>query len=69
MTEIDTDQDRFPVLRHVLHRILEDTRFAEQQVERIEVNLHATGEANYRLWPPRAEEPEIGYYPPEETAG
>ena len=61
---MDTDQDRYPVLSEVLSNILDDSSLAGESVERIEINLHATGEANCRVWAPRAEEAEILYYPP-----
>lgn len=60
---VDTDQDRFPVLTEVLSRILEDSPLANESVERIEINLLASGEATYRVWAPRADEPDSGYYP------
>jgi hypothetical protein len=60
----ETDEDRYPVLSEVLSRIMEDSELAGDAVERIEINLHATGEANCRVWAPRAEEAEILYYPP-----
>ena len=64
MADIDTDQDRFLVLSEVLSRIMEDSDLVNAEVERIEINLHATGEANARIWAPRAEEAEVLYYPP-----
>jgi hypothetical protein len=58
---VDTDQDRFPVLTEVLSRIIEESDLASQPVQRIEINLFASGQANYRVWAPRAEEAEVGF--------
>jgi hypothetical protein len=58
----DADQDRYPTLTEVLSRILDDSDLVALSVERVEVSLHASGEATYRVWEPRAEEPLGGYY-------
>jgi hypothetical protein len=58
----DHDQDRFPVLTEVLSRILEECESAQAEVERIEINLLASGEATYRIWAPKAEEADSGYF-------
>ena len=56
-----TDEDRYPTLSATLKRIISDTSLADQPVERIEINLFSSGDATYRCWAPKAEEPEGGF--------
>jgi hypothetical protein len=58
---VDTDVDRYPRFSETLSRILEDEDISQMQVERIEINLFASGDATYRVWAPKAEDPEGGY--------
>lgn len=62
--QLDTDQDRYPTFRDVLHAILDDADFPDEPIERCEVTTLANGEATYRYWLSRAEEPEGGLLPP-----
>lgn len=59
--QIDTDQDRYPELIDVVNTVLEDPNVGGGPVERVEITCLASGEATYRIWPARAEEPELGY--------
>jgi hypothetical protein len=59
---VDPDQDRYPSFADVLSRLLDDGPLLDRQVERVEIHLYASGEATYRVWEPRSEEPEGGYY-------
>lgn len=63
----DTDTDRYPTLAQILSRILDDSDLLDLRVERLEVTLFASGEATYRVWAPRAEESDGGYYGPPEA--
>jgi hypothetical protein len=62
---VDTERDRFPDLIDVINAIVEADVGEETPVERLEVFCHASGEATYRYWTPRAEFPEVGYFPAE----
>lgn len=59
------DQDRYPELATVLRFIEEDLDLPTGPVEKIEITALASGEATYRVWPARAEEPIGGYLSPE----
>lgn len=59
--KFNPDSDRYPTLDQVISAIQSWEDFPTGQVERIEVFLHASGEATWRVWTPRAEEPLGGY--------
>lgn len=59
--ELDTDRDRYPSFSKLLRKILEEVELPDAPVERLEVTCLASGEATYRIWSARAEEPEGGY--------
>jgi hypothetical protein len=59
--EIDPNTDRYPSLTTVIDIALQDEDFPQGDVERFEVTLLASGEATYRVWAVRAEEPVGGY--------
>jgi hypothetical protein len=61
---VDTDADRYPSTVEGLRRVIRDAELPEGGIERLEVRFLASGEATYRVWLPRAEEPEGGYLPP-----
>lgn len=63
-TALDPDVDHYPELVDVFSKILEADELPEGKVERVEVYCLAGGDATYRIYPPRAEEPIIGYFPP-----
>ena len=67
MTE--TDGDRYPQLSEVLSRLTEDTSLLNLNVRRVEINLHQTGDANYRVWRVGEDEPDVGYYAEAELTG
>lgn len=58
------DADRYPTFNQALRRIQTETEIPDGPVERLELHCHASGEVTYRVWGPRAEEPEGGYLPP-----
>jgi hypothetical protein len=62
-SNVDTDQDRYPTLGRVLSLISEDIDFEGVRVQRVEITCLANGDATYRWWRPRAEEPEGGFFP------
>jgi len=57
-----SDVDEYPHLEDVLRRLLADPDIPVGPVERVEVTAQASAEASYRVWAPRAEEPESGTY-------
>lgn len=61
--QVDTDSDRYPPLSKVFRKILESDELPEGGIERVEVFCLAGGDATYRIYPPRAEEPIVGYFP------
>jgi len=60
---IDTDADRYPSLEHVVAALLADENIPQTAIEKVEITCLASGEATYRVWAARAEEPEGGYLP------
>jgi hypothetical protein len=60
---IDTDADRYPKLSSVLNKVEHRISSEVVHVERLEVTCLANGDATYRVWAPRAEEPETGFIP------
>ena len=58
--ERDTDQDRYPSIQAVLAAVASADNLPEGDIDRIEINCLASGEATYRVWAARAEEPEGG---------
>lgn len=65
---VDTDSDRYPTLRRVMWRITKESPLLDQDVERVEINLLASGEATYKVWAPRADEADGGYLAPETSS-
>jgi hypothetical protein len=59
----DTDEDRYCDARRAVSMVVADERFPEGDVERIELTLLGNGEVNWRAWPAKADEPELGHYP------
>jgi hypothetical protein len=59
----DHNVDRYPNIYDVLSNISEQADLPNGGIERLEVSCFASGEATYRYWTPRAEEPEGGYLP------
>lgn len=55
--------DRYPNIYDLLAAIQESGNLPNVPLERLEVTALASGEAQYRYWLPRAEEPEGGYLP------
>lgn len=63
--QFDTDADRYPSIKEVFAVVLDRLGEEDSPVERVEVTALASGEATYRVWPAREEDPETGYLPPE----
>jgi hypothetical protein len=59
----NTEVDRYPELKKVLQAVSDAQDLPEGPIERLEVTCLASGEATYRVWAARAEEPEGGYLP------
>jgi hypothetical protein len=59
----DTDADRYPTLERTLSRLLHEKVLEGITIERLELTALANGEANYRFWTPRAEDPDGGHLP------
>ena len=58
----DPNVDRYPDIAAVVEAVLDDPEFPEGDVERIEITALANGEATWRVWPARAEQPVGGVY-------
>jgi hypothetical protein len=58
--DFDPDVDRYPDLNAVLNAISAKEDMVTGPVERVEVFCYASGEASFRVWGARAEEPVIG---------
>lgn len=56
--DFSSDVDRFPNLVDVLQRVLEAEDIPKTDVQKVEINCLANGEATARVWAARAEEPE-----------
>lgn len=69
MLVTETDQDRYPQLSEVLSRMTDDASLLNLNVRRVEINLHQTGDANYRVWRVGEEEADVGYYAEAELTG
>ena len=63
--EFDHNVDRYPNFDKAMRRIMRDAELPSGPIERLEVTFLASGEATYRVWAARAEEPDGGYLPPE----
>lgn len=61
-TPSDHNTDRYPNVEDVFALILEEEDLPPGPIERLEVTCLASGEATYRVWEPRAEEPTGGYF-------
>jgi hypothetical protein len=59
----DHDRDRYPTVDEVLDRIRDEADLPDGPIERFELTCLASGEATYRVWSARAEEPDGGYLP------
>lgn len=59
----NADADRYPSMEKVIAKVFEDPEYPKGDVDRIEVYAQASGEASYRVYPARSEEPVIGYLP------
>lgn len=61
--KFDPDQDHYPDATRLLLGLVEGGYLPNGPVERLEVMSQASGEATFRYWTPRADEPEGGYLP------
>jgi hypothetical protein len=59
--ERDHNIDRFPTAVEALRRVAQDERLIQGPIHRIDVRTDAAGNVFYRVWAPRAEDPEIGF--------
>lgn len=55
------DEDRYPSFKKVLHAISNAEDIPKGPIDRLEVHCMANGDAAWRVWPARAEEPAIGF--------
>ena len=65
LTLAEANKDRYPDFAQVLSRIQSESDALGKHVERLEIYTLPNGEATYRVWLPRADEPLGGYLPPE----
>ena len=61
---IDHNEDRYPDFMDAVNGMIENVDIPDGPIERLELTFLASGEATYRVWPARAEEPIGGYIPP-----
>jgi hypothetical protein len=59
----DTNADRYPKITEVFAEVVSQLEDKEAPIERVEVTALANGDATYRVYPARAEEPEMGFIP------
>lgn len=64
----NTDEDRFPSLKHVFAAIQQHPEVPDTGVLRLEVGCQANGEATFRVWTRGAEEEIGGFLPAEDSA-
>lgn len=64
----DFDADHYPSIADVFAVVLERLDDPNAPIDRVEVTALASGEATYRVYPARAEEPDMGYIHPSEFA-
>lgn len=62
-TEAPAGSDKYPTARKGIQRVLDEGEIPNGSIERLEVTFLADGSATYRVWTPRAEEPDGGYLP------
>lgn len=58
----DHNADRYPAISEVLKRVVVAEDFPNGDIERLEVTCLANGEATWRVWTARAEEPVGGVF-------
>jgi hypothetical protein len=63
--QVDTDEDRYPTLNKVFHRILQEIEIPGNRVSRVLVECLPSGEATYKVTPARADDYVGGYLPPQ----
>lgn len=59
--KVDPETDRYPTFDQAIKAVKEHDDFPDGPVERVEIVCHASGEASWRIYTPRAEEPRIGF--------
>lgn len=62
MVEIDTDQDRYPDMRGLVQRVTSEPNFPDGDIDRIEITALGNGDATWRVWPAKSEEPVGGVF-------
>lgn len=60
--EVNPDEDRYPSLKKVLHRIGQEEDLPHGSIERVEVHMFADGSATWRAWKPRSDDIVGGFY-------
>ena len=61
--DFDPNEDRYPDITHVFAEIEAREELKKTPIDRVMVHAFASGEATYKVWPARAEEPVEGYIP------
>lgn len=64
--DINIDEDRYPEFNKVLAALKQATDLGQLPVEHLEVHCHASGDATYKVWLQRVEEPDGGFIPADE---
>lgn len=65
----DHNEDRYPDAFEILSRVQDEVDLPKGGVDRIEVECLPSGEAVWRVWAARAEDPESGYFAAPERSG
>ena len=60
---INPDVDRYPSFEETLRRILQEADLPKGPIDRLELTTLPSGEAAYRVWAAREEDPVGGYLP------
>lgn len=61
--EVAAGEDKYPTARQGIMRVLDTGDIPKGSIERLEITFLADGSATYRVWTPRAQEPDGGYLP------
>lgn len=65
-SSIDATQDRYVTFETALSRLMELDDFPQGVVEHVELHCLQSGEVTWRVWEPKADEPQGGILPAED---
>jgi hypothetical protein len=67
--QADAGEDQYVDMADVVERVLNEDDVPSGPIERVEIVAHASGDATWRVWTPRAEEPIGGYLSSDDLTG